>query len=1481
MPRAVGSPTNPGSKRERRNFAKSPEILQVPNLIGVQKDSFSWFQTAGIGEVFTDFPILDKNGRYELRFHGQVKDLTDRESKGFTFQAPKYTPDECREKGLTYQSSLLADVELIDRETGEILTTELTYLGEFPTMTDRATFVINGSDRVVVSLLQRSPGVYFSVAERRDKEVYYSAEIKPHRGAPLSFEFDRSGAIQANVNRSRKVPVTMFLRALDIAGITEWIDNELVAESVHDIARANQDALVEIVDRQLADALSSRILETDEAIAAAIAELASEALVALGKDRLPSNLREDLIAEFLSGEKVVERTEMLEERLGVKISKLRDKVVELVSSKEVADNALRAIQEYTGQILDAGAAMSAVQDRLAGKTITGGSDKSIEKLKKDIIKYLTGADKNEALADKVLEATGVTMYEILDEILRELKGYSREDLRKYVIDTERERIKQESDRRLLEIFGDAEPIALTIERERADAPVTPDEAVVELHRRLRPGDQINAENARLYLESLYFSDRYDLKRVGRYQMSKKFVDLYEEMGVAFGDEQTTLTVEDIVATLRYLCNLRAEVPGFVVDDVDHLGNRRIGTVGELLQNQFRVGFSRMVRTITDRMSQVAPGDQVTPGQLINIKPIAAVMKEFFNSSQLSQFMDQTNPVAGLAHKRRLSAIGRGGIRSAREAKIDVRDVHPSHYGRICPIETPEGMNIGLIGSLATYARINDYGFVETPYRKVVDGSVTDEIIYLTADQEERYVIAQANEPFDAKTGKFLNETVLCRVRGAGAEGQFGEPDDRSPAEVDYMDVSPRQMVSAVSALIPFLEHDDANRALMGANMQRQAVPLLIPNAPLVGTGLEESVAHDSGDLQLSTVDGQVTYVDSSKIVVRAEDGTDVTFEMPKFRRSNQNTCVNHRPLVKVGECVEVGTTLADGPSTEQGELALGQNLLVAFMPWEGYNFEDAIIVSERVVAEDLLTSVHIKQYEVEARDTKVGPEEITSEVPSISEEMRAKLDEDGIIRIGTEVHPGDFLVGKVTPKGESGEQTAEQRLLRQIFGEKAHDVRDTSLKVPHGVDGRVIAVQHVRAGEDGVELKRGVNEMVRVFIAQKRKIQEGDKLAGRHGNKGVISKVLPVEDMPFLADGTPIDIILNPLGVPSRMNVGQLLETHLGWAARAGWSDEGGSTPVPANRHVATPVFDGAKENEIVDVMEAANRNLQLQAEDLYGSEVHADFVPKVNSQGKAVLMDGRNGEPFNQPITVGEIYMLKLHHLVDDKIHARSVGPYSLVTQQPLGGKAQFGGQRFGEMEVWALYAYGAAYLLREIFTVKSDDLKGRTETWKAIVNGDNVPEPGMPESFNVLVRELGSLGLKLDAYTDEGDHIDLMLSKSETRRRTQPAAQASAALAGDADMGLEALLGATAAGTDSGTAADTDVLASLLAADINAVDPAAGGAFDLSGESTDDLAAMLLGQGGAMVDPSEEAVGGNLDIVDMMIAAEDDSSDSGDEEE
>ncbi|WP_407674452.1 DNA-directed RNA polymerase subunit beta [Parvivirga hydrogeniphila] len=1099
--RQAGFPAAAG-QRQRRSFAKLPEILDVPNLIAVQTESFKWFLEEGLRETFDDIsPIEDFNGVLAVEF-GE-----------YEIGDPKYSVEECKEKDMSYQAPLFVLVKLINRETGEIKENQV-FMGDFPLMTDRGTFIINGTERVVVSQLVRSPGVYY--AEERDKttdKVIYTAKVIPARGAWLELETDRRDAVYVRVDRKRKQPVTVLLKALGIA-------------------------------------------ETREEI--------------------------------------------------------------------------------------------------------------------------------------------------------------------------------------LELFDGAECIKHTLDR---DITETREEALIEIYKRQRPGEPPTVDSARSLIEGLYFNpQRYDLAKVGRYKMNRK-------LGLDLPDSQSTLTDGDIVETIRYLVKLWEGAEGYETDDIDHFGNRRVRTVGELIQNQFRLGLTRMERVIRERMT-TQDVEEITPQSLINIRPIVAAIKEFFGSSQLSQFMDQTNPLGGLTHKRRISALGPGGL-SRERAGFEVRDVHPSHYGRMCPIETPEGSNIGLMGSLATYARVNAYGFIETPYRRVVDGKVTDEVVYLTADEEEKYVIAQAAEPYDLKTGKFLNERVLCLKKG-------GEPVDVRPEEVDFMDVSPRQIVSVATALIPFLEHDDANRALMGSNMQRQAVPLVRPSAPLVGTGMEYRAAVDTGEIIVAKRAGTVDYVDARRVVVRTDDGATDEYVLPKFQRSNQGTCINHRPIVSMGERVEQGQVLADGPSTDGGELALGQNLLVAFMPWEGYNYEDAIILSERVVKEDLLTSIHIEEYEVEARDTKLGPEEITREIPNVGDELLANLDQDGIIRIGAEVFPGDILVGKVTPKGET-ELTAEERLLRAIFGEKAREVRDTSLKVPHGETGRVIAIQKF-SREAGDDLSPGVNELVRVYVAQKRKISEGDKLAGRHGNKGVISKILPVEDMPFLSDGTPVDIILNPLGVPSRMNIGQLFETHLGWAAFVGWSDEKEQKqPVDGPLPVATPVFDGAREQEIVETLKKADRNLKIKAKRRYGDKVLDAFVPHIDDHGKTVLYDGRTGEPFREPVTVGQIYILKLLHLVDDKIHARSTGPYSLITQQPLGGKAQFGGQRFGEMEVWALYAYGAAYVLQEILTIKSDDVVGRVKAYEAIVKGENIPEPGIPESFKVLVKEMQSLCLDVEIISETGEEVEI----------------------------------------------------------------------------------------------------------------------------
>ena len=1104
--------------RNRRSFAKIPDVMDVPNLIAIQTDSFKWFMSEGLDQAFQDIAPIENN----------TKDMCV-EFGDHRFGDPKYTVDECKEKDVSYQAPLYVEIRYINRETGEIKEQEV-FMGDFPLMTNRGTFIINGTERVVVSQLVRSPGVYFgSERDKASDKTLYNAKVIPSRGAWLEFETDKRDILSVRIDRKRKQPATLLVRALGLA-------------------------------------------ET------------------------------------------------------------REEIIDLLGSDEM--------------------------------------------------------------------------------VLR------------------------------------------TLDRDPA---TTKEESLIELYKRFRPGEPPTIDSARTLLEGLFFNpQRYDLAKVGRYKINKK---------LGFDQEEatcSTLTEEDITKTMQYIIGLHAGAEGVKVDDIDHFGNRRIRTVGELIQNQFRIGLSRMERVVRERMSMQEP-DEITPQSLVNIRPIVAAIKEFFGSSQLSQFMDQANLAAGITHKRRLSALGPGGL-SRERAGFEVRDVHNSHYGRMCPIETPEGPNIGLIGSLATFGRINPYGFIETPYRRVVDGKVTDDIDYLTADEEENHTIAQANEKFNLETrefgtvdedGNFVKASrVLCRTKDA--DGVFGDPGEVLPEQVDYMDVSPRQMTSVATSLIPFLEHDDANRALMGSNMQRQAVPLLKPHAPLVGTGMEHRIAVDSGEILIAQNPGVVDYVDGQTVIVLNNDGEYDEYLVPKFQRSNQSGCMNHRPIVRKGDEVAAGDVLADGPSCDGGELALGQNLMVAYMPWEGYNYEDAIIVSERVVSEDLLTSIHISEYELDARDTKLGPEEITREIPNISDDMIGDLDADGIIRVGAEVFPGDVLVGKVTPKGET-ELTAEERLLRAIFGEKAREVRDTSLKVPHGSGGRVIDI-HRFSRAAGDELAPGVNELVRIYVAQKRKVQQGDKLSGRHGNKGVISRVLPVEDMPYLADGTPIDVMLNPLGVPSRMNVGQLLENHLGWAAKWGWNDDPNSDePVEGPQFVATPVFDGATEEEISDAIDAANRNLINWNHKKYGDLARDEFVPQLSRTGKAWLYDGRTGEKFREPITVGQTYILKLGHMVDDKIHARSTGPYSLITQQPLGGKAQFGGQRFGEMEVWALYAYGASNVLQEILTVKSDDTSGRVKSYEAIVKGENTPAPEVPESFKVLVKEMKSLCLNVELEGHDHQTIDV----------------------------------------------------------------------------------------------------------------------------
>ncbi len=1138
--------------RERVSFSKIPEVLPLPDLIGIQRESFDWLLDEGIREVLKEVsPIEDFTGTFQLIFgNHQFKDI-------------KYSVDECKDKDMTYSAPLFVEAAFINKETGEIKEQEV-FMGDFPMMTDKGTFVINGTERVVVSQLVRSPGVYFSkeLDKTSDKDLFV-AKIIPSRGAWLEFEVDKRDTVGVRIDRKRRQNVTVLLKAL---------------------------------------------------------------------------------------------------------------------------------------------------------------------------------------------------------------GWSAEEI--------------------LEVFEGAPSMQITLDRDHFN---TPEEALEDIYRKLRPGDPPTPESARTLIENLFFNPkRYDLARVGRYKVGKKLGELSDVTRRALGarerelkeqdnpdradweqprwrvhaplsgsktskggkhgpDYKGILTYEDILKTVQYLVKLHAGEDGYEVDDIDHFGNRRLRSVGELIQNQVRIGLSRMERVVRERMT-TQDVEAITPQTLINIRPVVASIKEFFGTSQLSQFMDQTNPLAGLTHKRRLSALGPGGL-SRERAGFEVRDVHPSHYGRMCPIETPEGPNIGLIGSLSSYGRINHYGFVETPYRKVVNGRVTDQIDYLTADDEDRHVIAQANTPLD-KNGRFVEDHILVRRKG-------GEVDYVPPSEVDYMDVSPKQIVSVAAALIPFLEHDDANRALMGANMQRQAVPLLTSEAPLIGTGIEFRAAVDAGDVVIAEEAGTVEEVSAEDILVKS-GGELKVYALQKFARSNQGTCMNHKPIVKAGDRVRAGQVIADGPSTDLGELALGKNLLVAFMPWEGHNYEDAIVISERLVKEDVLTSIHIEEHEVDARDTKLGPEEVTRDIPNVSEEILKDLDERGIVRVGAEVNPGDYLVGKVTPKGET-ELTPEERLLRAIFGEKAREVRDTSLKMRHGESGKVIGVR-VFSRDNGDELAPGVNELVRVYVAQKRKISDGDKLAGRHGNKGVIAKILSEEDMPFLPDGTPVDIVLNPLGVPSRMNLGQVLEAHLGWAAKVGfdangfhgepsygWGDRSGRGAMP----VASPVFDGAREEDIMHALTSA--------------ESDWDGMQLVNEHGKATLYDGRSGEPYEVPVTVGYVYILKLLHLVDDKIHARSTGPYSMITQQPLGGKAQFGGQRFGEMEVWALEAYGAAFALQELLTIKSDDVLGRVKVYEAIVKGENIPEPGIPESFKVLIKEMQSLCLNVEVLSAEGKEIEMRETDEDVFRAAE----------------------------------------------------------------------------------------------------------------
>ena len=1151
-------------KNERMSFSKIPEAIELPNLIEVQKDSYEWFVREGLREVFRDVsPITDYTGNLILEFLDySMKD------------EPKYTIAECKDRDATYAAPLKVKIRLINKETGEVKEQEI-FMGDFPIMTDSGTFVINGAERVIVSQLVRSPGVYYGMEYDKVGKKLFSATVIPNRGAWIEYETDSQDVFSARIDRTRKVPVTTFLRALGLSSDAEILevfgeDEKIIATLQKDSTNNAEEALIEIYKR----------LRPGEP---PTVDSAKSLLMPMFFD--PRRYEMARVGRYKYNKKLALANRI---RGQVAAEDIRNEEEIFVAKGEIIS------REAALEIQNAG--INIVYVDVEGKKVKIIGNNTV-----DISKYI-----DIDLSD--LGVKGYVSSAVLNEILSECKNND-------------------------EII----------------------EAVRERYSELSPG---------------------------------------------------VITMDDIIASVNYCLNLEYGIGD--TDDIDHLGNRRIRAVGELLQNQFRIGLSRMERVIRERMT-IQDMDIATPQALVNIRPVSAAIKEFFGSSQLSQFMDQTNPLSELTHKRRLSALGPGGL-SRERAGFEVRDIHYSHYGRMCPIESPEGPNIGLIGSLSSFARINEYGFIETPYRKVKNGVITDDIEYMAADEEDGYILTTATEPVD-ENGKFVNAKAKARYKAEILEVETDK--------IELVDVSPKQIVSVATAMIPFLENDDANRALMGANMQRQAVPLIRTDSPIVGTGIEYRAAKDSGVCVCAKKAGTVERVTADEIIIKNDEGQTDTYKLTKFKRSNQSTCINQKPIVAKGEKVAKGDVIADGPSVDNGELALGKNILIGFMTWEGYNYEDAILINEKLVREDVFTSIHIEEYESESRDTKLGPEEITRDIPNVGEDALKDLDDRGIIRIGAEVRAGDILVGKVTPKGET-ELTAEERLLRAIFGEKAREVRDTSLRVPHGEYGIVVDVK-IFTRENGDEMSPGVNEIVRVYIAQKRKISVGDKMAGRHGNKGVISRILPEEDMPFLPDGTPLQIVLNPLGVPSRMNIGQVLEVHLGYAAKA------------LGFKIATPVFDGARENDIWDTLKEA----------------------KLSEDGKTVLYDGRTGEPFDRRVTVGYMYMLKLHHLVDDKIHARSTGPYSLVTQQPLGGKAQFGGQRFGEMEVWALEAYGAAYTLQEILTVKSDDVVGRVKTYEAIVKGENVPESGIPESFRVLVKELQSLGLDVKVYSEENQEV------------------------------------------------------------------------------------------------------------------------------
>ena len=1201
----------------RMSYSKSNEVLEIPNLIAIQKDSYQWFLGDGLKEVFDDIsPIVDFSGNLELRF-GKFRLCPDE---------IKHTIEECKERDATYSAPLKVEVRLHNKETDTIKEHEI-YIGDLPLMTDTGSFVINGAERVIVSQLVRSPGIYFTIDHDKTGKELYSSQVIPNRGAWLEYETDSNDIFYVRVDRTRKIPVTVLIRALG------WGSNEQILEIF-----GEEPKLLATLEKDVSNDYKSGLLELYKKIRPG-EPLSTDSASSLLQGMFFDVRRYDLarVGRYKYNKKLHFRNRLNGHTLA-------DDVVDVSTGEIIAEAGTTCNRAIATKIQNSGVPYVYVD-------VEGRRVKVLSNLMVDASEYLN-------LTEEELEAAGINelvYYPVLTQILEKgLEG---------------------------------------------------DELMAELR----------ANNAEL---------------IPKHIMK-----------------------EDILGSINYCLNLEYGIGQD--DDIDHLGNRRIRAVGELLQNQYRIGMSRMERVVRERMSTNDPSD-LTPQSLINIKPVTAAVKEFFGSSQLSQFMDQNNPLAELTHKRRLSALGPGGL-SRDRAGFEVRDVHYTHYGRMCPIETPEGPNIGLINSLATYARVNKYGFIEAPYR-IVDKSdaqnprVTDEVRYFTADEEDDFVVAQANEPLDSE-GHFMNKMVSGRVREETSEFE--------QKNIDLMDVSPRMVFSVATSMIPFLQNDDANRALMGSNMQRQAVPLMLTEAPVVGTGMEDKAAYDSGVCVVAKHAGVVERSSSKLIIVKCDDGTRDEYRLTKFSRSNQSNCYNQRPIVFKDERVEAGQVLADGPSTKNGEIALGKNPLIGFMTWEGYNYEDAVLLSERLVQEDVYTSIHIEEYAAESRDTKLGPEEITRDVPGVGDEALKDLDDRGIIRIGAEVRAGDILVGKVTPKGET-ELTSEERLLRAIFGEKAREVRDTSLKLPHGAYGIVVDTK-VFNRQNSDELAPGVNQVVRIYIAQKRKISVGDKMAGRHGNKGVVSRVLPVEDMPFLPNGRPLDIVLNPLGVPSRMNIGQVLETHLSLASRA------------LGFNISTPVFDGASESDILDTLDLANDYVNMEWDEFYekykdslredvmdylGTHLeHRELwkgVP-IRRDGKVRLRDGRTGEYFDSPVTIGHMHYLKLHHLVDDKIHARSTGPYSLVTQQPLGGKAQFGGQRFGEMEVWALEAYGAAYTLQEILTVKSDDVVGRVKTYEAIIKGENIPEPGVPESFKVLLKELQALALDVRVLDADNNEVEI----------------------------------------------------------------------------------------------------------------------------